>query len=113
MNLACPVQPSCSSSARVGSQAGPRVRVTANSRFDIPTLRSLDLKLETLNCKGDGIPAAEAEGGDAAPEVATLQFVEQRDEDARAACAYRMAEGYGSAVHVDFFRIEFELARDG
>src|SRR5438309_1928578 len=39
---------------------------------------------ETLDGEGDGVSAAEAEGSDAALEVAALQFVEQRDEDARA-----------------------------
>src|SRR5689334_19903565 len=68
---------------------------------------------ETFDGEGYGVAAAEAEGGDAALEVAALQFVEQRHEDARAARADRMAERDRSAVHVDLFWVEFELACDG
>src|SRR5438105_3972369 len=68
---------------------------------------------ETLDGEGDGVSAAEAEGSDAALEVAALQFVEQRDEDARAACADGMAERDRAAIHVNFFGIQFELARNG
>src|SRR5438094_3717377 len=68
---------------------------------------------EALDGKGYSVAAAEAEGGDAALEVAALQFVEQRDEDARAARADRMAERDGAAIHINFFGIESELARDG
>ncbi len=40
--------------------------------------------LEALDGEGYGVAAAEAEGGDAAFQVAALQFVEQRDEDSGA-----------------------------
>src|SRR6266853_6558864 len=63
--------------------------------------------------EGHGVASAEAEGGDAALEVAALQFIEQRDEDARAARADGMAERDGAAVYVHFFGIEFELPRHG
>src|SRR6266704_351529 len=69
--------------------------------------------LVALDGEGDGVATAEAEGCDAALQVAALQFVEQGDEDARPTRADGMAEGDGAAVHVDLFRIEFELARDG
>src|SRR5260370_130309 len=59
-----------------------------------------------------GVAAAEAEGGDSALEVAALQFVEQRNQDARAARADGMAEGDCAAVHIHFFRIQLELPRD-
>src|SRR6266568_5794172 len=75
-----------------------------------PVLKQL---LVTFDGEGDGVSAAEAEGGDAALEVAALQLIEQRDEDARAARADGMAERHAAAVHVDFFGIEFELACDG
>jgi hypothetical protein len=39
---------------------------------------------ETLDGESDSVAATEAEGGDAALQVAALQFVEQRDEDAGA-----------------------------
>ena len=41
--------------------------------------------LAPLDGEGHGVASAEAEGGDAALEIAALQFVEQGDEDARAA----------------------------
>src|SRR6266436_642015 len=63
--------------------------------------------------EGHGVASAEAEGGDAALQVAALQFVEQRDEDARAARADGMAERYRAAIHIHFFGIEFELSRHG
>src|SRR5437870_10927019 len=41
--------------------------------------------------------AAEAQGCNAPLEIAALQFVEQRDENARAGCSDGMAEGHGAA----------------
>src|SRR5882757_3576871 len=41
--------------------------------------------LAPLDGEGHGVASAEAEGGDAALEIAALQFTEQGDEDARAA----------------------------
>src|SRR6267143_3752464 len=64
-----------------------------------------------FQCKSNGISATEAEGGDAALEIAALQFIQERDEDARAAGADGMAEGHRAAIDVDFFGIEFELPR--
>src|SRR6267143_1020397 len=69
--------------------------------------------LAPLDSEGHGVASAEAEGGDAALEIAALQFVEQGDEDARAAGADGMAEGDSAAVHVYFFGIELELPRNG
>src|SRR5215472_11144901 len=66
-----------------------------------------------LDGQGDGIAAAEAESGDAALEVAALEFIEQRKEDARAGSADGMAEGDRAAVDVDLIGIEAELARNG
>jgi hypothetical protein len=43
-----------------------------------------------LDGEGDCVAATKAKGGDAALQVATLQFVEQCDEDAGAACSNRM-----------------------
>ncbi len=63
------------------------------------------MRSETLHGEGHGVAAAQAEGRDAAPEVAALQFVEQRDQNARAACADGMAEGDRAAVHIDLFGI--------
>src|SRR5690349_16676721 len=70
-------------------------------------------KSDSLDGEGDGVAAAEAEGGDAALEVAALEFIKQADEDARSAGADGMAERDRAAVHVGFFGIELELARDG
>src|SRR5712692_380234 len=67
----------------------------------------------TLDGEGHGVSAAEAERGDAALQIAALQFVEQCDKDSCAACADRMAESDGAAIDVNFFGIELELARDG
>src|SRR4030042_486398 len=47
------------------------------------------------------VAAAQTEGGDAALLVPVLQRVEQCGQDARAGSADRVAEGDGSAVHVD------------
>src|SRR5271155_3760609 len=63
--------------------------------------------------KRDGIASAEAEGGDAALEIAALQFVEQRDQDAGAGCADGMAERDGAAIDVYFFGIEPQHAGYG
>src|SRR5277367_1447922 len=71
------------------------------------------LRLRKFDGKRDGIASAEAEGGDAALEIAALQFVEQRDQDAGAGCADGMAEGDGAAIDVYFFRIELQHAGYG
>ena len=63
--------------------------------------------LNAFDGEGDCVAAAETQGGDATLQVAALQFVKQRDEDARAGCADGMAERDGAAVYVHFFRIEF------
>src|ERR1700756_3937971 len=61
------------------------------------------------------VAAAEAEGRDAALEVAALQFIKQCDQDARAARTDGMAEGDRAAVHIHLFGIQLELPcdRDG
>ncbi len=51
------------------------------------------------------IAAAEAKGRDAALQVAALQFVKQRHQDAGATGANRMAERHCATVHVYLFRI--------
>src|SRR5713101_1240246 len=66
-----------------------------------------------FNGEGDGVAAAEAQCGDAALQVAALQFIEQRDQDARAAGADGMAERHRAAVDVHLFRIELEVPRNG
>ena len=63
--------------------------------------------------EGDGVSSAKAEGRDAELEFAALQFIEERDEDARSARTDRMAESDGAAVDVDFFGIKLELPRNG
>src|SRR2546425_11183749 len=70
-------------------------------------------RLAAFHCQRDGVAAAEAESGDAALEIAASELVEQRDENARAGSADGMTDGDGAAVHVDFFGIELQLARDG
>src|SRR5260370_5566148 len=67
--------------------------------------RTVPHGLATLHSEGYGVAAAEAQGGDSALEVAPLQFVEQRDQDARAARADGMAEADGPPFHIDLFGI--------
>src|SRR5207302_3961670 len=69
--------------------------------------------LETFDGEGDGVASAKAKWSDAAFEVAAFQFIEQGNEDARAARANGMTERDRAAVDVYFFGIEFELTRDG
>src|SRR2546425_5404461 len=69
--------------------------------------------LPAFHCQGDGVAAAEAESSDAALEVAASELVEQGDENARAGGADGMADGDCAPIDVDFFGIEFQLARDG
>src|SRR5580704_8408536 len=80
-----------------------------------PCCESLWRLSRALDGEGYGVAAAEAEGGDPALQVAPLQFVEERHQDAGTGRADGMAEGYRAAIYVYFFRIEFELAghRDG
>src|SRR6266850_2970160 len=67
----------------------------------------------TLDREGHGVSAAQAKRGDAALQIAALQFVEQGHEDSRSAGADGVAERDGAAVYVNFFGIELELASDG
>ena len=67
----------------------------------------------TLDREGDGVAAAETQGGDAPLELAALQFVEKRDQDAGATRADGVADGDCAAVHIDLFRVELQLACDG
>src|SRR5438552_1371182 len=69
--------------------------------------------LETFDCEGDGVSATKTECGDAALQVAALQFMDQRNEDARAGRADGMTERDSAAVDVYFFGIELYLPRDG
>ena len=64
--------------------------------------------LEAFDGERDGVAAAKAKRGDAALQVAALQFVKQRDEDARAGSADGMAERDCAAIDVYFFGIEFQ-----
>src|SRR4029077_20646767 len=73
---------------------------------------SAGCRLVALDGKGHGVASAEAERGDAALEVAALQYVEQRDEDARSRCANGVTESDRAAIDVDLFGIETKLARD-
>src|SRR5262245_59538603 len=54
----------------------------------------------SLDCHRYAHPAADAERGEALLRVALLHLVQQRDEDARARGADRMAERDRAAVHV-------------
>ena len=65
-----------------------------------------------LDGEGNGVAAAEAEGGDAALQVAALHFVEQRDQNARAGAPIGMTDGYRASVDVHFFGIELQFAGD-
>src|SRR6476660_3295525 len=62
---------------------------------------------------GDALTAADAEGGQAALRVAPLHFVQERDEDAGAAGADRVAESDGATVDVDALPVPAELSPDG
>src|SRR5258707_3984149 len=87
-------------SSKTGNGNALRARARSFSRSNLLE------NLATLDGESDGVAAAEAESGDAAFQVAALEFVEQRDEDARAAGADGMAESDCAAVDVYFFGIE-------
>ena len=56
---------------------------------------------------GDGysVAATEAEGCYAALQIAALQFIEQRDQDARARCTDGMAQRDRAAIYIYFFGV--------
>ncbi len=82
-------------------------------RWPLRSSRVLYRRLSrALDSEGDGIPAAKAESSDAALQVAALQFVQQRDQNARAGSADGMPERNGASIHVNLFRIELQLARN-
>src|SRR5687767_8550815 len=57
--------------------------------------------LAELNAGRHGLPAAQADAGDAALAAALLEGVDQGGEDPGAAGAQGVAQGHRSAVHVD------------
>src|SRR5207249_2572511 len=57
----------------------------------------------TFDRQRDAVAAAEAERRDTARQVAPLQRVQERRQDAAAARADRVAERDGAAIHVHFF----------
>ena len=63
--------------AKHGFQFAPKRLWTTSAAGAMPTLRKLD-------GERDGVAAAEAESRDSALQITTLQFVEQRYQDARA-----------------------------
>src|SRR5712692_9262844 len=69
--------------------------------------------LITCNAHGDAHAAADAQRGQAFLGVALLHLVEQRNEDARAGRADRMAERDGAAVDVDLAGVPAEVLVDG
>src|SRR5205807_8446060 len=64
--------------------------------------------LVALNRERDSVAAAEAERRDAALKIAALQFVKQGNEDACTTRANRVANRHCAAVHIHFFRIQFQ-----
>src|SRR3954465_673665 len=64
----------------------------------------------TLNGEGDAHAAAYAQRCKPPLGVALLHFVKQRDQDAAARGADRMAEGDGAAIDVDLARVPTHLA---
>src|ERR1700676_4375178 len=83
------------------SVPAPKSRTSLDDRWLIP-----------FHGKRHGIAAAKAKSGDAALQVAALQFVKQRHEYARATGTDGMAERHRPPVRVLLFRIELELPRD-
>src|SRR3954451_6244030 len=69
--------------------------------------------LRALDREPDSIAATEAKCSNAFLDVAPLHFIKQRDQDASAARADRVAEGDRSAVHVDLVEVQTEFAGDG
>ena len=67
----------------------------------------LAIALEAFDREGYSVAAAKAESGDAALQVAALQFVEKSDKDARPAGTDRMTDCHCATVDVHFFGIEF------
>jgi hypothetical protein len=53
------------------------------------------------------VAAAEAEGCDAALQIAALQFVQQCDQDAGAGCTDGVPQRYRAAINVYLFGVEF------
>src|SRR5262245_25142023 len=72
------------------------------------------IALSFLTFDGEGNPHAPADTKrrEAAPRVALLHFVEQRDQHARARGADRMTERDRAAVHVHLVRVADHLAID-
>src|ERR1700740_620231 len=98
----------CALRTKHGSTCAPKYPGTNSRVGGTPALRKFDRECY-------GVAAAEAEGRDAALQIASLQFVQQCDQDARAGCTDGMAQRYGTAVDINFFRIELQHAcyRDG
>src|SRR5687767_2344977 len=84
----------------------PGVAVPAGWCDASPALRALDRE-------GHPVATAEAQGGDPAAQPSLLQRVEQRRQDACAACADRMPERHRPAVDVDLGGVDAKLLKHG
>src|SRR5256714_1874499 len=65
-----------------------------------------------LDGQRHGVPAAEAERGEAASSAATLHLVEHRRQKARARLPYGVSERDRAAVDVHLLRVKLQLAYD-
>src|SRR5919204_52230 len=64
---------------------------------------------DPLDDRRDPLPAADAERGEAVALLTLAQLVHQRQREARAGCAERMAQRDRAAIHVRALAIEPEV----
>src|SRR6476660_9439355 len=65
--------------------------------------------LTALDAHGDAHAPADAKRGETFLGVAPLHLVQQRDENARAGCADRVADGDGAAIDVDLLGVPAKI----
>src|SRR6476620_9623074 len=65
---------------------------------------------DVLDRDGGGFAATNAQRRDPAPEISRFECLQQRDDQARAGGADRMAERAGAAIDVELVSIDAEVA---
>src|SRR5208282_6537325 len=73
------------------------------SQLDSRMLRQKRSLFLAFDRERDGVSAAQAQRRDAALQVAPLQLIKQRGQNARAGRADGMAQRHRTAVHIHFF----------
>src|SRR5215212_3407198 len=87
-------------------------KAAALQKSNVRSMSLTSAGLNTLDDHRNPLPSADARGGEAVALLAAAQLVENRQQEARAGGAERMAERDRAAVDVQLLLVDVELFRD-